>query len=59
MFFIQVAAMVESQSDKFVTKSESCYKDETVTFPMEFVMKLETEEEKKFPEVKLQLLRVY
>jgi hypothetical protein len=26
---------------------------------MEFVMKLETEEEKKFPEVKLQLLRVY
>lgn len=61
MFYLQVAGMVENfanQRDEFVTKSESCAEDETVTFPMEFIMKHETEEEKKFPEVTLQLSRV-
>lgn len=36
-------------------KQKSCDEDEIVTFPLKCIMKHETEEEKKFPEVKLQL----
>jgi hypothetical protein len=61
LFYLQIAEMVDNctnLSDKFVVKQEPSDENKPVTFPEEYIIKQESDEEGTFPKVKFKPLKV-